>query len=91
MKRLSILLLIFSIGCHQEATQEPVEDYYTAGIPIDHANEHLTTKQSFESFSLHTWMHDTMYLRCAYELQLEQNDSTLEYTVTPQGAKIYYL
>ncbi len=85
MKGLSILLLVILIGCQQK--QESA-DLYTDGIPIEHANEFRTTKQSFGFFNLHSWMHDTLYRHSGFELQIEPMDSTLEFEVNAHGAHL---
>ena len=83
MKRLSILFLLFSIGCSSDSVEE-----YSAGFPIGHAEKYRTTKHLFGSFYLHTWMHDTLYRHTGQELQIEPIDSSLEFNAFAQGAKI---
>ena len=85
MRTLAILFLLISIGC-----QDRTDEQYTAGIPLFPNSVYLSTKQSFDSFSLHTWMHDTLYRHCGQELQIEPNDSTLQYEAFVKGAKLYY-
>ena len=83
MKRLPILLLLFSIGCSSDSVKE-----YSAGFPIEHAEKYRTTKQVFGPFYLHTWMHDTLYRHTGQELQIEPIDSSLEFKAFAQGAKL---
>jgi hypothetical protein len=87
MRTLSILFLIIFISCNHE--NESVKRY-TSGIPIDHVPDFNTTKEDLKYFSLHTWMHDTMYRHCGYELLIEPKDSTLDYQPKVIGAKILF-
>ncbi|MGL1885570.1 MAG: hypothetical protein OCD76_03555 [Reichenbachiella sp.] len=61
------------------------EDASTDGFPIQHNKLYSTTPISMEGYRLHTWMNDTIYKNCGYEITIEPTDSTTIYKLHVKG------